>query len=171
MLDIHALDMMIKDAGVTTVAVTRMAELHPRYIARIRNGEFKLTPNVASRIKLAIGRLKRGEKNPGEDMTSGSYRLAIAYVALHLQMKPEAILAADPGRRATADKEWLEASRARRWAIYIANQYLGVRQAELARAAGMSKAAISIAMNDVEDERGNKDLELLLQAVEGAFSL
>lgn len=170
MLNIDDLFSMMADAGVRPAAVARMAEMHPCYLKRIHKGEVKLTNHAAGRIKLAIARVKRGERNSGEDTTSSSYRLAVAYVALFLQVKPADILASEPGRRATADKVWLQAARARRWAIYIANQYLGVRQAELARAARMSKAAVSIAMNEVEDERGDQQLEQLLITVEGAFS-
>jgi len=171
MLNFTELDLMMKAADVSANAVTRMAGLHPRYIARLRSGEITLTLTTARRIQLAISRLKRSESNADSALPSACYRLAVAYVAHARGRTPDFVLASDPGKRATADPVWREAAQLRRWAIYIANQYLNLPQAELARAAGMSKAAVSYAMNDVEDERGDPELERLLAAVEGAFSI
>jgi hypothetical protein len=171
MLNFTELDVMMKNAGVTAAAVCRLAQLHPSYFSRLRAGEFKLTIKNANRIRLAIARLRRGDNNVDDALPSACYRLAVAYVAHARGRTPDFVLSADPGKRATADPIWMEASQMRRWAIYIANQYLNLPQAELARAAGMSKAAVSYAMNDVEDERGDPALEALLAAVEGAFSI
>ncbi|MGG7535335.1 hypothetical protein [Rhizobium sp. 12,4] len=170
MLDVTHLDELIDRSGLADSAIERMAGLSNAYLYKIRGGRRPLTRVVLTRVRLAIARIRRGETNPNEVMPSGSYRLAVAYVAMMLEMQPETILLADPARRATADVAWMRAARARRWALYIANQYLNVPQAELARAARMSKAAVSIAMNDVEDERGDGVLEKLLAAVEEAFS-
>ncbi|MBY2992475.1 hypothetical protein HF272_13655 [Rhizobium leguminosarum] len=170
MLDVAHLNELIERSGLAGSAIERMAGLSNSYIYRMRQGSIPLTRRTLSRIRLAMSRLRHGETNPNEVLPSGSYRLAVAYVAMVLEMQPEMILAADPARRATADVAWMRAARARRWAVYIANQYLNVPQAALARAARMSKAAVSIAMNDVEDERGDPILENLLAAVEEAFS-
>jgi transcriptional regulator with XRE-family HTH domain len=170
MLNFTELDLMMKASEISANAVTRMAGLHPRYISRLRSGEVPLTSVMANRIRLAIARIKRGETAIDGALPSACYRFAIAYVAREKGRTPDFVLSADPGRRATADKIWMEASQLRRWALYIANVYLNIPQAELARAAGMSKAAVSYAMNDVEDERGDPELEKLLAAVEGAFS-
>ncbi|WP_164986473.1 hypothetical protein [Rhizobium leguminosarum] len=170
MLDVAELDRLITPSGFSEGSIERGAGLSNAYLYKIRKGHKPLTRMVLTRVRLAIARIRRGETNVNEVLSSGSYRLAVAYVAMVLEMQPEAILAADPARRATADREWMRLARARRWAVYIANQYLNVPQAELARAARMSKAAVSIAMNGVEDERGDPILEKLLAAVEEAFS-
>ncbi|MQB43367.1 hypothetical protein [Rhizobium sp. ICMP 5592] len=170
MLNFTELDLMMKASAVSDAAVIRMAGLQTSYLARLRAGQKKLTPVMANRIRLAIARIKRGETSIDGSLPSACYRLAVAYVARERGRTPDFVLSADPGKRATADKIWMEAAQLRRWAIYIANVYLNVPQAELARAACMSKAAVSYAMNDVEDERGDPELEKLLAAVEGAFS-
>lgn len=170
MLDVTHLDALIDRSGLADSAIERMAGLSNSYLYRMRQGSFPVTRRTLTRVRLAISRLRRGETNPNEVMPSGSYRLAIAYVAMMLAMKPEDILAADPARRATADAVWMKAANGRRLALYIANQYLNVPQAELARAARLTKSAVSQAMNAIEDERGDRELELLLAAVEGAFS-
>jgi thioredoxin-like negative regulator of GroEL len=171
MLNFTELDLMMKASNISDAAVIRIAGLQTSYLARLRAGVKPLTPTMARRIQLAIARLRRGESNVDRALPSACYRLAVAYVAHARGKTADFVLSADPGKRATADKVWMEAAQLRRWAIYIANQYLNLPQAELARAAGMSKAAVSYAMNDVEDERGDPALEALLAAVEGAFSI
>lgn len=169
-LETAELDRVVRTSGLSDAAIERMAGLSNSYFYKIRQGRTPLTRIVLTRARLAIARLRRGETTPQEAFPSAIYRLAVAYVGRFLDLSPEAILAADPARRATADAAWMKAAVARRWALYIANVYLNLPQAELARVARMSKAAVSIAMNDVEDERGNHDLERLLAGVEEAFA-
>ncbi|WFS02194.1 helix-turn-helix domain-containing protein [Rhizobium tumorigenes] len=169
MLKFDDIDQMLERAGISASAVCRAADLHPNYLSRLRRGEHKLTGTMRARILLAISRVKRGESNFDSHAPAGAYRLAIAYVAKAMDIRAELVLAADPRKRATADPAWLAAANARRWALYIVNQYLGMSQAQLARAANMSKAAVSIAMNDVEDDRGDPLLERMLSSIEGAF--
>ena len=182
MMTIVDIDTAILAAGLEEGDVLRAAQLCPRYLYRVRRGAKPLTSRTTMRIKLAIAELKRAQREAGrEKLTDGKqpsaskvaaqYRMAIGFVAVVAGVKPQFILSADPNRRATADPAWLRAANLRRIGLYIANIYLNVPQADLARAAGMSKAAVSVAMNDVEDDRdrGNVEIEAILSAVEGAF--
>jgi len=175
------IDDAIRAAGLSEDQVLRAAQMAPRYLCLIRTGRRPLTSKTTSRIKLAIAELKRQErlhtkekatdgKRPWESRSAAQYRMAIAFVAHAADVKPSFILEADPARRATADPLWLRAARLRRIALYIANQYLHVEQADLARAASMSKANVSYAMKDVEDDRqSDAEIEAIIRAVEGAF--
>lgn len=60
---------------------------------------------------------------------------------------------------------------ARRLVCYIAHNYLQVPQASVARAAGMSKAAVCTAVKDIEEarERGDYVHEAFLRSIEEAF--
>jgi hypothetical protein len=180
MMTIAEIDDAIEAAGLLEGQVLRVAGMAPRYLYNIRTGIKPMTSRTANRIRMAIAELKRAQREAGrEKLTDGKqpsaskvaaqYRMAVGFVAFVAGVKPQFILAADPNRRATADPAWLKAANLRRIALYIANIYLNVPQADLARAAGMSKAAVSVAMNDVEDDRGNPEIEVILAAVEGAF--
>lgn len=181
MKSIAEIDRAIAMSGFPESDVLRTAKIEGRYLAHIRCGRKPLTGRTAARIALAIGELKRVRKeverekttdgrSPGVSRMAAQYRIAIAFVAQMSGVDPQFILAADPARRATADPAWLKAARLRRVGLYIANQYLNVPQADLARAAGMSKSNVSCAMGEVEDDRDRPDIEIILRAVEGAFA-
>lgn len=149
--------------------VLRLANLPSNYLHRLLNDQVRLTRAALQRIRLAAARARRRDLAPDGQRAASAYRLAVAIVGHQLGVSPAEILSADPAKRATADPAWLAVARQRRLALYVAHIYLGIPQAELARAAGMSKAAVSIAMNDVEDLRGEPETEALLGAIEEAF--
>ncbi|MDW5313746.1 hypothetical protein [Rhizobium sp. PL01] len=180
MNSIVEIDSAIAMAGFPECEVLQTARIEARYLYAIRTGRRKLTRKTSSRIQLAIAELKRVRKEMERDKTTdgrtpsasrvaAQYRMSIAFVAQAAGVSPQFILSADPARRATADPQWLKAANLRRVALYIANQYLNLPQADLARAAGMSKSNVSCAMGEIEDDRGNPEIEAILSAVEGAF--
>jgi len=140
-----------------------------------------LRPHTIQRIRLALSELKRihrlselekgtDGKTPWESRAAAQYRLCISLVAQTANVLPRFILDADPGRRATADPQWLRAARLRRIALYIASQYLNIPQADIARAASMSKANVCKALQDLEELRDtDAEIARILTAVEGAF--
>jgi hypothetical protein len=174
------IDTAIAASGFPEGDVLRTARMEARYLSHIRHGRRPLTSKTSARIRLAIAELKRARKEverekttdgrkPSTSRYAAQYRISIAFVAQVAQVTPEFILSADPARRATADPAWLRAARLRRIALYIASVYLNIHQADLARAAGMSKSNVSCAMGDIEDLRGSAEIEAILAAVEGAF--
>lgn len=155
------------DAGYARIL--RLADMKADYVRRLFSGEIRLTRAAFVRLRLAAARARRQDFAPNGHLAAASYRLAVALVADKFSSSPGKILASDPSKRATADPEWMASARLRRLALYVAHIYLRIPQAELAHAAGMSKAAVSIAMNDVEDLRGEPETEALLAAIEEAF--
>jgi hypothetical protein len=175
------IDEAISAAGLKEQDVVRTAKLGARYLHDIRAGFKPLTPTTIRRVQLAVAELKRMQKladhekdtdgrTPWQSRAAAHYRMCIAFVAHAAGVTPRFILDADPGRRATADPQWLRAARLRRIALYIASQYLNIAQADIARAASMSKANVCKALQDLEEVR-DRDPEIarILAAVEGAF--
>ncbi|WFS67095.1 hypothetical protein CFBP4996_07375 [Agrobacterium leguminum] len=68
----------------------------------------------------------------------------MALVTHKANVQPGIILSADPSNWATADEQWMRATRLRRLAIYITVTYLDISQADMARALGVSKATVSL---------------------------
>ncbi|MCT7662346.1 hypothetical protein [Shinella kummerowiae] len=174
------LEMAIRTSGYTEAEILRVAGIEPRYLSHVRRGRRSLTPRLVARAKLAIDRLKRaGRRDAAERETDGvtphkssiaaQYRLALATVQAVTGLKVSAVLDQDPGKRATADPEWRAAATARRLALYIANQYLNIPQADLGRAARMTKSAVCLAIQELEDMRDHDDVRRALDLVEGAF--
>lgn len=200
MNSVAEIEQAIAQAGLSVETVLRTAGMCVRSLSHIKRGRYSLTPRTSRRIELAISELKRLRKEaeaeartdgraPSASRVAAQYRIAIGFVAQVAGVAPRFMLDADPKLRATADPAWLKASRLRFVALYIANQYLGVPQAELARAAGMSKSNVSRALGEVENLRDTNlskgfftrregraadiaddlDMEAILTSVERAF--
>lgn len=174
------LERAIRASGFTEAEIVRAAGIEPRYLGKVRRGYRNLSPRLVIRTKLAIDRLKRAQRQAaGERETDGAtphkssiaaqYRLALATVEAITGHKAAAVLDQDPAKRATADPAWLAASHARRLALYIANQYLNIPQADLGRAARMTKSAVCQAIQELEDLRDQEEIRRALDLVEGAF--
>ena len=169
MADTPEIYLLMRKHDIAEGAVERLAGFSRGFLGQVRKGRRGLSKSMEMRARLAISRLRHGDVAPGGEYAAASYRLTVSIIADKAGVSPAAILAADPAKRATADPTWLAAAKQRRLALYVAHIYLRIPQAELARAAGMSKAAVSIAMNDVEDLRGEPETEALLSAIEEAF--
>lgn len=170
----------------------RQADLSERYFADIRMGRKPLTEKTYNKICAAISCLDRESETlysasraddkkqtlavkyltiqTRENPIVVQYRMLLSFVCWIEKASIRQILASDPRRRATADDAWMEAARIRRITIYIACVHLGLRQADVARAAGMSRAAVCGALKDVEDLRGDPHVQTVIGAFEEAFS-
>lgn len=169
-MDVTAILDEIKRRKISVGDVERVAGFGRDHLRQLRIGRRSMSRDTEVRIRLAIARIQRGDRHHDGQQAAAAYRLALATVARKMGVEPRLVLEADPSKRATADQAWLQAAKVRRVALYIANVYLNVPQAELARAAGMSKAAVSIAMNEVEEMRDSAELEQLLAPIEEAFA-
>lgn len=89
----------------------------------------------------------------------------LSAVCRHLGLDFAAVKASDPKRGATANRTWRTESHARQLALYLANQLCGIPQAELARAAGLTPAAVCLALKAVEDRRDDPTFDALVQAI------
>jgi hypothetical protein len=170
----------IQRSGIPEGEILRAAGMCTRHLNKVRRGDFGLSTRGANRIRLAIDRLKRAERReaseretdgatPHKSSIAAQYRLALATVQAVTGLKVSAVLDQDPGKRATADPEWRAAATARRLALYIANQYLNIPQADLGRAARMTKSAVCLAIQELEDMRDHDDVRRALDLIEGAF--
>lgn len=177
---IDDLDNAIRASGFSEAEILRAAGVAPRHLSDIRRGRRHLTAKLASRVKLAIGRLRRSKAieareretdgvMPHASSVAAQYRFALAYVQALGGSPASIVLDQEPGKRATADQTWLRAAHARRLALYIANQYLAIPQADLGRAARMTKSAVSIAIKELEDMRERPDVARTLAIIEEAF--
>lgn len=148
--------MLMEKAGSLNISLSdlcRSAGCSQDWLWRIRIKQRPATRQTLNRLRLAMSRVRAGDTSALETNASALYRMAVAHVCQIRGLQPEQLLISDPSRRATADADWLNFARHRRYALYVANVIFNVPQAELARVTGMSRAAVSIAMNDVEDER------------------
>ncbi|MEO1110119.1 MAG: helix-turn-helix transcriptional regulator [Pseudomonadota bacterium] len=109
----------------------------------------KVEPRQATIAKLRLA-LSRHEFGGRGSLPLMIYRLCLLYVCQSERVDLESVLAQDPKRRATFDPIWKQAADMRGKALYIAHAVCGVPQRQLAAAAGMTPAAVSLAMGRVE---------------------
>lgn len=139
-------------------------------------GKYRPTGATLGRLQTALDRLRRGVGGEAFGLAPHAvFKTCMVVAAAYMQADARSALDADPGRRATANPEWQRAAEVRRVGYFIANQFLGFRTSDLARAAGVTKQAVSSAIRELEWERdaeggNNRQLDELLSRLEEVFS-
>ncbi|MAA97428.1 MAG: hypothetical protein CMN87_18325 [Stappia sp.] len=155
-LSIDEIEARRRQSGVNVLDLCSASGVVISHYARLRDGVNQPRPATLSSLSIALRRLAGG--TPANDGGALQlYRLSVALCALHAGADPEQVLAQDPTRRASANREWMAAAQIRRRALYIAHVCCGVSQAVLAKVAGMTPAAVSLTIRAIEDARGDND--------------
>lgn len=158
--------------GFTRNAIEKAAALSAGHYYKIANAGLEARVSTVARIKLALARLaKNPDAEGGEQLcVDVAYRFAVAFFAERDGFPAEEVHRHDAARRATGSAEWMRAARIRRMAIYALNQFAGISQVKLARAAGMTKGAVCMALKEIEDSRDAKGLDEALERLEAAIT-
>lgn len=169
---IEAIEKRRLELGVSYSDVERAAGLSAGYCWQLVNGRRAPSPATIARLKLGLARLSRNRDAGGgkERLVDLIYRFAVAWIADREGFDAAKVLASEPGRRATQDKEWMAAAHIRRLAIYAVNQFGGISQAELAVAAGTSKANVSMLIKEIEETRDEPETARQLDALQLAIT-
>lgn len=130
------------------------------------------TPATLAKLNHALNRFRIGFGGEASAIAPhAAFKACILIAALMTDADAREALNADPSRRATADPIWLAASRTRRIAFSIANQWLGFTISDVARAAGVTKAAVSAAIKELEDlQDTDQQLRRVLGKIEEIFA-
>ena len=115
-------------------------------------GRYAPRPATLAKLAAALDRCRRANAGSGPAGNHAAYRAAIVLAATLTRADARAALGADPAGKASANPAWLAAARVRRLACWIANGQLGLRVTDIARAAGMTKQAVSTAIKELEDD-------------------
>jgi transcriptional regulator with XRE-family HTH domain len=144
------LDILFRDYPIAALA--RASGLHPSHVGNLRSGRISASAATLARLKFAAQRIK-AEMRDGSYDPAWIYRLLLVASALALELEPEAVVRSRPAAKAVADPRWKDASLARRLAFYMMNTGAGYQQVEVAKAAGVTKAAVSLAVREIEEAR------------------
>jgi transcriptional regulator with XRE-family HTH domain len=140
-----------RPAKMPLAQLARLAGMHPGHLAEMVAGRRPPTEASLARIRMALMRLRsRATEGPLAEFCLYQALLARAAAALGLEVAlVRASGPADkirtPQARAAAQARWL--------AFYLMNVGYGVTGAMVARAAGVSKNAVSLALQEVELRR------------------
>lgn len=159
-------------AGFNQTELARAAGLLPHHIARWRAGTHRPDAASLARLDQALARLRLGQIPAGEHerALNATYRAALALAALSLGCDPADAQASAPAARATASAEWTAAARARRLALYLLNAGLGFKITAIARVAGVTKQAVSLAVRDIEDARDDNGFDGVVARLTAALT-
>lgn len=164
-----ALDVARRAARVSIDLVCVEAEISAKTYNNALTGRHAVRPSTIARIEQAIRSLSAGLPRWQAD----EQRLIRATYDAHL-----AFLCARRGQPVRATREALQAGsaadrrereRIRQAARYLANTHLGLTQSALARALGLSKVAVHLALKTIEDLRDDPAWDRLLAEAEGSI--
>lgn len=152
----HA-DMRVKDVerrrralGVSHAALCYGAGVHYRTWAYLRAGAQMPKGDTITRLRNALVNLNG---KPGADHILALHRAAMALAALLTGKDPAVMLAQDFSAERPEWPDWLAASRLRRLTVYVLTVELGVKNAVVGRAIGLSRQRVKQMRDEVEDLR------------------
>lgn len=120
----------------------------------VLDGTRAARPATIAKLNQALGRFKLAYAGDSGPLTvHAAWKGALLIAAFTLKADPRGVLFSDPSRRATSDPVWREQAHARRMAYWLANGLMGFRATEVARAAGVSKQAVSQGIKDLDQQR------------------
>ena len=152
----------------TLTEIARMAKMSYSHLRDVRRGRRPATPELLAQLGIAVRRLKlRGIDVKLE--RRAIYRVVLALTAQSLGLDPVSVQVSDPGAKKAANREWREASLARWMAQYLLNTKLNMPQAQVARASGVTKQAVSLAMREIELKRDDPEFDARLAKLEDVF--
>ncbi len=130
------------------------------------------SPATLAKLNTALHRFRIGFAGEASKIAPhAAFRACVLVAALYTGADAKRALNSDPSRRATADPLWLAESKVRRLAFSIANQWLGFSISDVARSAGVTKAAVSSAIKELEDLRDtDAQLDRVLNQIEEIFA-
>lgn len=165
-----ALDRRRAALGVSRRALAAEAGMSERGVAYLARGERVGADATLARLKRALDRLDAG-RGAAAGVLAPEVVLAIfngflLSACTAFRVSADLARAIDPAtapRGATADEATRRAHRARAVALYLSNVQAGLTQSQLAKALGIDKAAVSRALNRLEDAREEEGFEALVQ--------
>lgn len=116
-------------------------------------GKRRPRESTLARLNTALSNIARKRGTDSDFPMTVAYRLALIVAAHALGHDAAAAQTADPARRATQCPDWMKAAEVRRLALYLLTSECGFSQSEVARAAGLTKQAVSEACKDLENIR------------------
>ena len=157
-----------RGAGLSQDRLAAVAEISGHWYRILQRLPERATPGVLDRLERALAAQAKGASQRADEQ-----RLIRATYDAHL-----AFLCARRGQPVRATREALQAGsaadrrereRIRQAARYLANTHLGLTQSALARALGLSKVAVHLALKTIEDLRDDPAWDRLLAEAEGSI--
>jgi len=161
-----------KSLNITQEILERRAGLSNGYYSRLLYGRRQGSAEVMRRLQMALNRLAAGQYGGMDALLQKDQaiiKLAIALICEAQGLEAAAVQGQRPEMRATGSALWLRAARVRGEAWSLVNGVFGLRGVEIAKAAGVSKAAVSVALRKVEERREDGAYDAQMTRLERAI--
>jgi transcriptional regulator with XRE-family HTH domain len=158
--------------GLTVNELCRRACVWPSTYRRSLARTHAPHGRTLARLEAALGQRGR-PKRPSSDnseLVLSAYRGWAAHFASLLRIDVGRALASDPGLRANASAEWRQAAQVRELAVYCVVTELNLGGAKVARAIGVTRAAVSLMLRRVEDARDDPTLSEMIEQAAALIS-
>jgi len=172
--ELKAIEERRRKASVPVCQLERLAALGVNYYRDLLAGRYRGSPAVMRRLERALDEWAGdGDKNEmvGAVVVNRPFLGLVSVLICEARgLDAVGLSGQKPGRRASGDAVWLQAAQVRHEAWALINNAYGVRAAEITRAAGVSRAAVSLALKRVEDRREEEAYDQMLARLEKAVS-
>jgi len=167
-----ALDDILKPllAKYSKAEIARVAGINVSYFYDLVAGRRSPGRATLGKLRRATAQLKQLRNRQSADL-SIKYRFALVVAALALGLDPVMVQASLPSAKKAANMEWRDAAGARWLAWYLLNSSFGLCQAEVARAAGVTKQAVSLALGKIEERRDEPEFDAMLLNLDHCLGL
>lgn len=135
--------------GLSHEELCRAAGVSCRTWAYLRRGAQAPKDFTIEKLQRALDRAEKAPVNA----IAALHRLALILIAGELQIPAVRVLAHDPSQNGGRNRDWVEAARAWRCAIYLLAVELQIGNAALARAIGTNRQNVKQARDQIEDLR------------------
>jgi transcriptional regulator with XRE-family HTH domain len=153
-------------AGISHAVLAQTSGMHPEHLRQIKIGIRTPKPATLAKIRMAVTRLRTRQTQAGHGPVS-LYRALLVLACRELQLDASAVQLVDPAIKHNLNQAWKNAALARNLAQYLMNCGLGFAQVEVARASGVTRQALSLAMREMEWKREQEpDFEALVTRLE-----
>jgi hypothetical protein len=165
--EILALETRRRAKKIPREALYLAAKIDARTYERMLAGSTAPQRGTRIRLKRALEELAGFQPRmpPQQAVIAAFHRAAMAAIAYAEGRSGNAVVATDFSRQRPEDPEWLAAARIRAFATDIAVCELDLEAAAVARAIGISKAAIGKQLKRVADLRDDPAIEAVLDGI------
>lgn len=163
---VKAIEQVRQAHGISQNKLAAEAGLSRTWYQTILADPCRASEAVLSRLASALRRLREGQRQDEAMLAAlvgATYGGFLAAVCTEQGLDVAAVRAADPRAGRTADPVWRSGARARQLAVYLTNISLGVQQRVLARAVGLTPAAICLGLKTIEDLRDDPAIDALIE--------
>jgi hypothetical protein len=151
--------------GFTVSKLARVAGMHHVQLFEMKSGARQVTARSVGQLRLALSRIKARQMD-GDQAHNALFRSLLVLAALEIGVDPVFAQNSEPSKRHSGNSDWRNAAFARWIARYLMNVTLGFSMADVGRAEGVTKAAVSASMPEIELKRDEPDFDAIITRLE-----